>query len=223
MTVAGTVLDDRGVIAFRSGRIEEADRSFTRAFAADPWRATYPDSASAARYRLFEEGKGRNHLFRAIDLEEEAVLRNPMDYRYPARLGYLYSKAADYFPGQAKAQVLGSALRSYDRAIALNPHSADLRYLKASLLSMAGRKEEARSLTEAILADEPRYVKGWVLLAELLETEDAGRAVAAYEAAVTVNSRYMGRASESYEKEFVELDGKMVEARLQALRSKLGK
>jgi tetratricopeptide (TPR) repeat protein len=223
MTYAATVLEDRGSVAFRTGRMEEAHRTYYRAAATDPFRATYPDSSSAAQYRMYEKGKGQVFLFNAIEMEQEAVLRNPLDYRYPARLGYLFSKAADHFPRQARAEILGSALRSYDRAIALNPHSADLRYLKASLLSMAGRKEEARSLTEAILADEPRYVKGWVLLAELLETEDAGRAVAAYEAAVTVNSRYMGRASESYEKEFVELDGKMVEARLQALRSKLGK
>ena len=72
---------------FLAGRMEEAGRWFRRASLADPWRGTYPDSGSAMFYRLFEEGKGERNLYRAIELEQEAYLRNPMDFRYPARLG----------------------------------------------------------------------------------------------------------------------------------------
>ncbi|MGE5699606.1 MAG: O-antigen ligase family protein [Deltaproteobacteria bacterium] len=223
MTYAGTVLDDLGSTAFRAGRMEEANGSFARAAATDPWRATYPDSASAARYRLYEDGKGKDHLIGAIEMEQEAYLRNPKDYRYPARLGYLYSKAADHFAEPGRSSILASASESYDRGIALNPHGADLRYLKASFLARSGRPSEARTLIESALEDEPRFVKGWLLLAELLENEDAGAALAAYDNALRVHSAYRDRAVESYEKEFVELDGKMVEKRVQALRSKLGK
>jgi tetratricopeptide (TPR) repeat protein len=223
MTYAATVLENRGSVAFRTGRMEEAVRSYARAVVTDPWRATYQDASSGVLYRMYEKGNDREFLFAAIEMEQEAVLRNPLDYRYPARLGYLFSMAVEYFPGQARGEVLASALRSYDRAIALNPHSADLRHLKATLLNMAGRPDMARPVIEATLRDEPRYVKGWLLLAELLENEDANAALAAYEKAVHVNLVYRDRATESYEKEFVELDGKMVEARLQALRSKLGK
>ena len=88
---------------------------------------------------------------------------------------------------------------------------------------MTGRKAEARSLVEAILSDEPRYVKGWLLLAGLLEDGDAKAALAAYEKAVSVHSVYRDLATESYEKEFVDLDGKMVEARIRLLRSRLGR
>jgi tetratricopeptide (TPR) repeat protein len=223
MTYYATVLEDRGTTAFRAGRIDEAHRLYVRAAATDPWRATYPDSSSAAQYRLYEKGKGHGFLFGAIESEQEAVLRNPLDYRYPARLGYLFSKAADYFPGQARGEVIESSLRSYDRAIALNPHAADLRYLKALLLKMVGRPGEALELIEAALRDEPRYVKGWVLLAELLEKEDEARSLAAYETALSVNARCRGEASDSYEKEFVELDDNIANERIQALRLKLGK
>jgi tetratricopeptide (TPR) repeat protein len=223
MTVAGTVLEERGSDAFKERRMGEADRWFMRAGAVDPWCSTYPDSASAARYRLYEGGKGRDYLVGAIETEQEAYLRNPLDYRYPARLGFLYSKAMDHFPYPERARILASSIRSYDQAIALNPYSADLRYLKASLLSMTGRKAEARSLVEAILSDEPRYVKGWLLLAGLLEDGDAKAALAAYEKAVSVHSVYRDLATESYEKEFVDLDGKMVEARIRLLRSRLGR
>jgi tetratricopeptide (TPR) repeat protein len=223
MTCAGTVLEGRGTKAFRAGRMVEAGQWFLRASATDPWRGTYPDSASAVHYRLFEEGKGEEYLFRAIELEREAYLRNPLDYRYSARLGYLFSKATDYFPGPARKAVLEAALSSYDDAIARNPHAADLRYLKALLLKMVGRTEEARTLVEAVLRDEPRYVKGWILLGELKEREDRAGAIRAYEQALAVHIRYRDLAFESYEKDFVELDRNMVETRIRSLRSGLGR
>lgn len=223
MTVAGTTMESFGTRAFKEGRMEEAGRWFVRAAAADPWRATYPDSASAAEYRQFEEGGGKERLFRSIALEQEANARNPLDYRYLARLGFLLSKATDHVPADARGIMLASSLRYYDRAIEWIPHAANLRYLKATLLKMAGRPDMSRPVIEAVLRDEPRFVKGWLLLAELLENEDAGAALAAYEKAVHVHSVYRDRAVESYEKEFVELDGKMVQERVHALRSKLGK
>lgn len=219
MTCAGTVLEGRGTEAFRAGRMEEAEQWFRRASAIDPWRGTYPDSASATQYRLFEEGKGEGYLFRAIELEREAYLRNPLDYRYPARLGYLFSKATDYVPAPARKEVLEAAFSSYDAAIARNPHAADLRYLKALLLNMADRTEEARTLVEAVLRDEPRYVKGWILLGELKEGEDLPGALRAYEQALAVHTRYRDLAVESYEKDYVALDRSMVESRIRSLRS----
>ncbi len=222
-TCAGTVLEGRGSKSFLAGRMEEAGRWFRRASLADPWRGTYPDSGSAMFYRLFEEGKGERNLYRAIELEQEAYLRNPMDFRYPARLGYLFSKATDHVPAPARRQVLDAAFSSYDAAIARNPHAADLRYLKALLLRMAGREAEARRLIESVLRDEPAYVKGWVLLGNLKEKEDREGALLAYEEALAVNSRYRDRAIETYEKEYVELDRTMVKEWIQSLRSGRGR
>lgn len=223
MTCAGAVLEWRAWSAFQARRLGEAHSLFMRAAAVDPWRATYPDSASAARYRLYEGGKGQSYLFGAIEAEQEACLRNPLDYRYPARLAYLLSKAVECFPDSGQDKILASALSSYDRAIALNPHSADLRYLKAALLRMAGRPDMARPVVEAILADEPRYVPGWVLLAELRERNDPPGALAAYEKALAIHVEYKDRAAEPYEKEFLALDDKMVAARIDSLRQRLRK
>ena len=163
LTCAGTVLEERGTAAFRAGRMEEAAHRFLQASATDLWRGTYPDSCSAAHYRLFEGGKGEKHLFRAIALEREAYLRNPLDYRYPARLGYLFSKATDYVPVPARGELLRAALASYDEAIARNPHAADLKYLKAMLLRMSGRADEALTLVESLLRD------GYIIAQEYLQ------------------------------------------------------
>jgi tetratricopeptide (TPR) repeat protein len=222
-TFAGTVLEGKGSKSFLAGRMEEAGRWFRRASLADPWRGTYADSGSAVCYRLYEEGKGERNLYRAIALEQEAYLRNPMDFRYPARLGYLFSKATDHVPAPARKRVLDAAFSSYDAAIARNPHAADLRYLKALLLRMTGREAEARRLIESVLRDEPAYVKGWVLLGNLKEKEDREGALVAYEKALAVNSRYRDRAVETYEKEYVELDQTMVKEWIQSLRSGRGR
>lgn len=223
MTFAGTVLEGPGMIAFREGRYENAERWFSRAAAGDPLRATYPDSASAAAYRLYENGKGEDHLFRAISWEQEAYSRNPMDYRYPGRLGYLFSKATDHIPGPSRGLLLAASFRMYDKAIALKPHTVDLRYLKARLLKMAGLPDEARTLIETALFDEPRHVKGWVLLGELKEGADPPGALRAYEQALSIHNRYRDQAGEPYEKEWVELDQKMMEAKIRSLRSGLGR
>ncbi|MCL5966802.1 MAG: O-antigen ligase family protein [Deltaproteobacteria bacterium] len=223
MTLGGTVLEGFGLRAFQEGRMEKAARWFVRATAADPWRATYPDDASAAEYRLFEEGAGEGRLFHALELEQEANLRNPLDYRYLARLGFLFSKVVEHVSPPARGAVVSASLRCYDRAIEWNPHGADLRYLKAVVLKMAGRPDMARPVVEAILADEPRYVPGWVLLAELREREDPAGALAAYEKALAIHREYKDRATESYEKEFLALDDKMVTARIDSLRSRLRK
>lgn len=217
MTYAGTVLEGPGVRTFRDGRYADAEQWFARAASADPLRATYPDSASASAYRLFERGKGEEHLFRAINWEQEAYSRNPMDYRYAARVGFLLSKAIEDLPVRSRGPALGASLRMYDKAIALNPHGADHRYLEALLLKMAGMPDQSRTLVEAILVDEPRHVKGWVLLGELKEETDPEGAIRAYEQALAVNRRYWDRPGEPYEKEWVRLDRKTVEEKVRSL------
>ncbi|MGA7105684.1 MAG: O-antigen ligase family protein [Candidatus Deferrimicrobiaceae bacterium] len=223
MTYAATVLEGPGMIAFQEGRYENAELWFARAAVWDPWRATYPDSASAAAYRLYENGKGEDHMFRAIHWEQEAYSRNRMDYRYPARLGFLLSKAIDHVPGPSRGLLLGASFGMYDKAIALNPHAADIRYLKALLLKMAGMPDEARILVETELIDEPRHVKGWVLLGELKEEADPTGALRAYEQALSIHLRYRDQPGEPYEKEWVGLDQKMVEEKIRSLGSGQGR
>lgn len=118
---------------------------------------------------------------------------------------------------------MAASFRMYDKAIALKPHTVDLRYLKARLLKMAGLPDEARTLIETALFDEPRHVKGWVLLGELKEGADPPGALRAYEQALSIHNRYRDQAGEPYEKEWVELDQKMMEAKIRSLRSGLGR
>lgn len=222
MTWAGIAMESRGERAANAGRLGEAGLWFERAAATDPWRATGPDQASAVSFRRYEEeGKGE-FLGRAIEWEIEAGQRNPLEYRYRERLGFLYAKAAGEFGGSGRAMMVEAALRSYDQAILRNPHSAQLKFRKALLLRSAGRKDAYRVLLEEILGEEPRFAKGWVALGEHLGGSDPERAVAAYENAIAIVSGYNTAAKDAVEREFLDVNISDVGARIRRLRGKGG-
>jgi len=223
MTLAGTLLDGRGHAALEAGRLREAERRFVLAAAVDPWRSTFPDSASAVRYRLYESGAGDDCLSMAIESEMDASIRNPLDSRYPSRLGFLYVKARDRFPGAQDGMILAASLAAYEKAIMLNPHSAEMRYQKALVLRAAGRGEESRRLIEDVLAEEPRYARGWVFLGEVLEGKDLKKAIAAYDKAIELYYTYGKTTSDPDEREFLSLDVKAVEKRARELKAGRGR
>lgn len=219
MTVAGTVLDWRGQALLAAGRPGEAEQWFLRASGADPWRSTYPDSVSAVRYRLYRSGSGPDDLLAAIESGKEARRRNPLDFAHSSRLGSLHAElAARLTGGESREMAVSSAMWYYDQALKLSPRTADVHYQKALLLRAAGRREESLRVMGSILRIEPNFAKGWVLLGEMLERDDAGRAVEAYERAVELKSRYEARASDPMEKEFLDFPVGHVEKRLSVLK-----
>jgi O-antigen ligase len=218
MVYAGNVMESRGERAVKAGRLAEAGLSFERAASTDPWRATAPDQASAVLFRRYEEEKKEEFLGRAIEWEMEAHLRNPLEYRYAERLGFLYAKAAGGFVRGGRAMMLEAALRSYDQAILRNPHSAPLKLRKALLLRAVRGNDTSRILVEEILREEPRYAKAWVTLGEFLEGSDPKRAVTAYENAVAIVTRYNTAANDAVEKEFLEVNVRDVGSRIRRLR-----
>lgn len=222
LTVAGTLLERSGRGALKAGRLRDAERRFHQAASADPWQSSFPDDASAVRYRLYESLGDDACLSLAIESEMDAATRNPLDFRYPFRLGFLYARAMTRFSDAGNRAVLGASLAAYDKAVMLNPHSAEIRYQKAVVLRAAGRREESRRLIEDVLAEEPRYARGWVFLGEALEGGDRPNAIAAYEKAVNLYYTYGKSASDPEEKEFMALDVKAVEGRVRELKAGAG-
>ncbi len=214
MTFAGSVLEWHGRALLASGRPEAAERWFLWASETDPWRSTSPDSASAVRYRLYRSGLGPDALGAAIEYEKEARRRNPMEFLHASRLGFLHAEAARVATGAGRDLELSRAMRRYDEALKLNPRSAEAHYEKAVLLKAAGRREESLRVMEAVLGDEPNFAKGWVLLGEILEGKDGARAIASYERALDLRSRYGGRAIDPMEKEFLDFDAGSVARRI---------
>jgi len=222
MSVAGMGLGWQGYRAFARGEWAAAEKAYTLASSLDPLRATYPDAASAAAFRLHETGGNPVALKEAVEWEMEATRRNPLEYRYPARLGFLYRRAADLFPARQGEAVYAASLRAYDRAISLNPFHAALHYEKALLLHRLKQDEAARRQLERILAEEPRFARGWVLLGDVLASRDRGGALAAYDRGLLLYQQYYSATREPHEKEFLEVDVSAVEGKVGALRVETG-
>ncbi len=217
MTLAGALLEGRGRAALRDGRPREAERRFLLAAAADPLRATSPDAASAARFALYEAGKDPGDLSLAIEAESEALDRNPREYLYAGRLGFLHARASGHDPGEGRNKALAAGLAACDKALMLNPHSAEMKYQKAFLLAAAGRAGEARLLLRAMLGEEPGYARGWVLLGDLLESDDRAMALDAYGRALDAQTRFGNAARDQEEKEFVTIDADAVRRRIREI------
>lgn len=210
-TFAGSLLFDSGLNSFRSGDAAGALAKFRKASMIDPWRSTPPDSASLAAYRLYERDRNKARLSESLEYMQEALSRNPVDFRYPARVAFLLEEMArrSKRPEFSKI-VLAAAFNQHDRAIRLAPHSADLRYNKAVALNNVGLREDAISLMREVLVDEPRYAKGWMLLGTLSAESDRPLALVAYRTALDVRSQWLPKMSEAYEKDFLDVDEKRI-------------
>ncbi len=152
----------------------------------------------------------------------EAARRNPLEYRYPARLGFLYQRAAVLSPDRQREAVFAASLRAYDRALSLNPFHATLHYEKALLLHRLGQDEAARRQLERILEEEPRFARGWVLLGDVLASPDRRGALAAYDRGLLLYQQYFSATSEPHERELLEVDVSAVEGKAGALRAEAG-
>ena len=124
------------------------------------------------------------------------------------------ARADDYTDVQAlqKSGQTGEALARADRHIAARPNDPQMRFVKAGVLSAAGRADEAEALLVQLTRDYPELPEPWNNLAVL----HAGRgqldkAEQALEAALRVNPAYatalenlgdvrLRQASEAYQR-----------------------
>ncbi len=214
----GWCFEQRGNAAFSAGDPATAEKQYLLASATDPWRASFVDKASAVVFRNASTGDARKTIGQAIELEMEAETRNPLEAIYPMRLAFLYSRAVSLVPPARRGWLYAGALAAFDRVNALNPHNAEARYQKALILDETGRPDDARREISRALEDEPRYAKGWALLGDLWRTENAARAIEAYEKALRVYYTYQGKASEPEDKVFLQVDVAKVTSILETMK-----
>lgn len=123
----------------------------------------------------------RNETWKSeIDLWTDAVAKSPGLIRAHTNLGVALEHAGRH----------EEAIASYDRALALDPESAELHFDRVFSLRALGREDEAEAELDRVLALDPQHAGANHLKGEAaLRRGDLGTAIAHLERAIAVNPR----------------------------------
>jgi O-antigen ligase len=176
-TLAGVHYYDRGEKRLRAGDLPGAERAFSVAVLADPFRSSYPDALSSVHYRrylLMRTSPGRvreipESMFETLRWEDRARHLSPRDFKYTLRLSHLFF---ELFRLRGEPSDAMMSLRLADGALRLDPFGVEILWHRADILSSLGRGEdEARDLEKAVSV-EPNFCRGYARLADLAGESD---------------------------------------------------
>ena len=171
-TLAGVHYYDRGEKRLRAGDLPGAERAFSVAISADPFRSSYPDALSSVHYRRYLSertslGKVRKipeSMFETLRWEDRARELCPRDFKYTLRLSHLFFELLRLRGEPSDAMM---SLRLADSALRLNPYEVEILWHKADILSSLGRGEDAVKDLEKAVSVEPNFCRGYARLADL--------------------------------------------------------
>lgn len=149
-------------------------------------------SASFEAYDLYLLGKHHARAItgegfeKAIDYLSRAVELDPAFVPGWSELASAYLLAAD-FGGRDMNESLPLAQAAIDRALALDPRSADALTAQGLLLNYAGSGSESAAFYERALAADPDQVGALIRLAQTLANDDPERALALAERALALD------------------------------------
>lgn len=168
------------------GRAEEALAAYGKAIALRP---TYGDAHLNAG--LVHHKLGR--LQDAAAAFRQAAALSPHDPRGPYNLGVCLQESLPGADSSRRAALTAESTAAFERALALDPGSAQVLYGFATLHSENGDHARAALLVEAALRLKPDWSDAWNNLGN--HYEGLGRradAVAAFDRALALNPRNMG-------------------------------
>jgi tetratricopeptide (TPR) repeat protein len=204
----GWYLNGRGEHEAGAGRHERALEWFERASLIDPGTTGYRDAIARTSVQLFHHSGNLQWLMKAIEQEVVASALNPLDGRFPYRLGTIYALLADQKVAQKQRDVLlGQAGHAYEEAIRLDPFSP-FSYLELGRIRIAQeRLEEGKEWLRKGILIEPNFLPARVLLADLsLRSGFRQEAQLSYEAIVEIKKRYEQRTLDTMEQRFLDVD-----------------
>jgi tetratricopeptide (TPR) repeat protein len=200
----------------RRGRLELAAGSETRAllFLREatfrlPIHSYYRHEMAEIYGRRFFAGCGLPHFSRAVMLNAEARRLNPREGRFLVFEAALWRRLSQ-LPGPWVPEAAAGARRLYEEALRLAPHQYQVPAILAEMDRAEGDRAGAVRRLEQALAEEPNFIRGRLMLAELLE--EAGRAEEARqerEKATELARRFAGQplSGGEYERELLALPG----------------
>ncbi|MEY4705467.1 MAG: hypothetical protein RL042_1672 [Nitrospirota bacterium] len=205
---AGWYAHERGQAEAQVGRQDAALDWFRRAALIDPGTTGYHDAVARASVQRFHQSGDPQWLVTAVEEEGQAIELNPLDGRFPYRLGTIYGLLAGQKVSQDQRNLLWQqAAQAYEQAIQADPYSPLSYMALANIRLSQGRLDEATLWLRRATATEPNFLPARALLAELsLKAGDRNAAQSEVDTIVGIKKKYEGWALNDVERQFLDVD-----------------
>jgi Tfp pilus assembly protein PilF len=199
---------ERGQAEAQIGQQDLALDWFRRASLIDPGTTGYHDAVARTSVQLFHQSGDPQWLVNAVEEEGQAIELNPLDGRFPYRLGTIYGfLAGQKVPKDQRDLLLNQAVQAYEQAIRADPYSPLSYMALANIRLPQGRVDEAKSWLRRAVATEPKFLPARTLLAELsLKAGEREVAQLEFDAIVAIKRKYERWVLSDIERQFLDVD-----------------
>jgi O-antigen ligase len=205
---AGWYAFSNGEAHAKAGRQDFAWNWLEWASRIDPGTTGYHDALARASLQHFERSGDPQWLLKAVEEERLAIELNPMDGRFPYRLGTIFDLLArQRISSEQQGYFLKEAADAYQQASRIDPFSP-LNYMGLANIALPqGRVDEARSWLRLAVAYEPNFLPSRMRLAELsLSDGDVKGARSEVDTIIATKNKYKGWAVSDLEHQFLDVD-----------------
>ncbi|RPH78071.1 MAG: hypothetical protein EHM80_11125 [Nitrospiraceae bacterium] len=181
---------------------------FRRASLIDPGTTGYHDAIARTLVQLFHQSGDPQWLVKAVEEEGQAIELNPLDGRFPYRLGTIYSLLVEQNVSvDQRDLLLNQAAQAYEQALHADPYSPLSYMALANIRLRQGRVEEAKLWLQRAVGTEPNFLPARALLAELsLKDGEHEAAQSEFDAIAAVKRKYDREVLSDIERQFINVD-----------------
>lgn len=205
---AGWYSHERGEKVLGAGKAGEALAWFRLAAAIDPGTAAYHDTIARFATQQYQVTGDMQWLTEAVEEERLAMFLNPLDGRFPHRLGLLYASLAGRSKSEEeRRQRLLEAAESQELAVRLDPYSPQAYLELATIRLLQGQASDAHRLIDQALLYEPNFLPARLVRGEqLLKNGKHAEAKTEYQRIQGVLQAYEGRKLTVEERQYLDVD-----------------
>jgi O-antigen ligase len=205
---AGWYAFDQGEKQAQAGQVDLAAAWYQRAVRISPGTTVYHDALARASVQLFHLSGAPKLLVDAVEEESLARELNPLDGRFPYRLGTIYRLLAEQKVAQAQRDMfLNQAAQAFEEAIKVDPFYPPSYLDLANIRLAQGRTDEATVWLQEVVQTEPNFLPARMLLAGLALAAGEHRAAQSeYDEIVAIKERYEGQGLGAAERQFLDID-----------------
>ncbi len=177
---------NRAIVLSALGRNQDALAAYTKAIALRP---AYGDALLNSGLVLHKMGR----IDQAVDMFRGAIAASPHDQRGYYNLGVCLTELLPKAKPDSRAALTAEGRTAFEKALSLNPKSAETYYAFATLHSENGDHGRAAALVRTALTLRPDWSDAWNNLGNHYEgLGDRSAAVAAFDRALELDPRNMG-------------------------------